>query len=114
MRRLPLSLLAASLMLAIGSANAASQTTIPAAAVKTAEQLRDKAMNDNTGYEIVSSLTTEVGARLAGSPADLRGREWAIAKFKALGFDPFALSARIFEFTTDLASSRYQLRHALA
>jgi Zn-dependent M28 family amino/carboxypeptidase len=87
MRRLPFSLLAASLMFAIGTANAATQTTIPAAAVKTAEQLRDKAMNDYTGYEIVSSLTTEVGARLAGSPADERGREWAIAKFKALGFD---------------------------
>ena len=87
MRRLPLSLLAASLMLAIGTAQAATQTTIPAAAVKTAEQLRDKAMNDNTGYQIVESLTTEVGPRLAGSPADQRGREWAIAKFKALGFD---------------------------
>lgn len=87
MRRLPLTLLAASLMLAIGSANAATQTTVPAAAVKTAEQLRDKAMNDNTAYEIVSSVTTEVGPRLAGSPADARGREWAIAKFKALGFD---------------------------
>jgi len=87
MRRLPLSLLAASLMLAVGTASAATQTTIPTAAVKTAEQLRDKAMNDNTSYQIVESLTTEVGARLAGSPADARGREWAIAKFKALGFD---------------------------
>ncbi len=87
MRRLPLSLLAASLMLAIGTAQAATPTTIPAVAVKTAEQLRDKAMNDNTGYQIVESLTTEVGPRLAGSPADQRGREWAIAKFKSLGFD---------------------------
>jgi Peptidase family M28 len=87
MRRLPFSLLAASLMLAIGSANAATQTTVPASAVKTAEQLRDKAMNDNTAYEIVQSLTTEVGPRIAGGPADVRGREWAIAKFKALGFD---------------------------
>ena len=87
MRRLPLSLLAASLMLAIGSANAATPTTVPAAAVKTAEQLRDTAMNDNTAYQIVTSLTTEVGPRMAGSPADVRGREWAIAKFKALGFD---------------------------
>ncbi|WP_243047948.1 M20/M25/M40 family metallo-hydrolase [Dyella sp. RRB7] len=87
MRRLPLSLLTASLMLAIGTAQATSQTSIPAAAVKTAEQLRDKAMNDDTGYQIVESLTTEVGPRLAGSPADQRGREWAIAKFKALGFD---------------------------
>lgn len=87
MRQLPLTLLAASLMFAIGSANAATQTTVPAAAVKTAEQLRDKAMNDNTAYEIVESLTTEVGPRIAGGPADARGREWAIAKFKALGFD---------------------------
>ena len=87
MRQLPLTLLAASLMLAVGSANAATQTTVPAAAVKTAEQLRDKAMNDNTAYQIVESLTTEVGPRIAGGPADLRGREWAIAKFKALGFD---------------------------
>jgi hypothetical protein len=87
MRQLPLTLLAASLMFAIGSANAATQTTVPAAAVKTAEQLRDKAMNDNTAYQIVESLTTEVGPRIAGGPADLRGREWAIAKFKALGFD---------------------------
>ncbi|WP_114238910.1 M20/M25/M40 family metallo-hydrolase [Dyella sp. C9] len=87
MRRLPLSLLATSLMLAIGTASAATPTTIPAAAVKTAEQLRDTAMSDNTGYQIVESLTTEVGPRLAGSPADARGREWAIAKFKALGFD---------------------------
>ncbi|WP_243038963.1 M20/M25/M40 family metallo-hydrolase [Dyella sedimenti] len=85
--RLSPSLLTASLMLAIGTASAATPTTIPAAAVKTAEQLRDKAMNDDTGYRIVSSLTTEVGPRLAGSPADARGREWAIAKLKALGFD---------------------------
>ena len=87
MRRLPLTLLSASLMLAIGTANAATQTTVPATAVKTAEQLRDTAMNDNTAYQIVESLTTEVGPRLAGSAADERGREWAIARFKALGFD---------------------------
>ena len=87
MRRLPLTLLAASLLLATGIANAASTTTIPAAAVKTAEQLRDQAMHDDTGYRIVTSLTTEVGPRMAGSDADPRARAWAIAKFKALGYD---------------------------
>jgi hypothetical protein len=87
MRRLPLSLLAASLLLAgIGHAHAAD-TRIPDAAVKTAEQLRDKALTDDTGYKIVSSLTTEVGPRLAGGVNDERGRAWAIAKFKALGYD---------------------------
>lgn len=87
MRRLPLTLLAASLLLATGIANAASTTTIPAATVKTAEQLRDQAMHDDTGYRIVTSLTTEVGPRMAGSDADPRARAWAIAKFKALGYD---------------------------
>jgi hypothetical protein len=87
MRRLPLTLLAAGLLLATGIASAASTTTIPAAAVKTAEQLRDQAMHDDTGYRIVESLTTEIGPRMAGSDADQRARGWAIAKFKALGYD---------------------------
>jgi hypothetical protein len=87
MRPVPLTLLAASL-LAAGIASAANPTTtISATAVKTAEQLRDKAMHDDTGYRIVESLTTEIGPRLAGSPADQRARDWAVAKFKALGFD---------------------------
>ncbi|CAM5583909.1 M20/M25/M40 family metallo-hydrolase [Rhodanobacter lindaniclasticus] len=85
MRRLPLTLLAAGLLLAGGIASAA--TTIPASAVKTAEQLRDTALHDGTAMAVVTSLTTEVGPRLAGSDADLRARQWALAKFKALGFD---------------------------
>jgi len=88
MRPIPLTLLAASLLLATGIASAANPTTtISAAAVKTAEQLRDKAMHDDTGYRIVESLTTEIGQRLAGSDADQRARDWAVAKFKALGYD---------------------------
>ena len=86
MRRSSLTLLAAALLLA-GGAACAADTVVPAAAVKTAEQLRDKAMHDDTAYRLTESLTTEVGQRLAGSPADRRGVEWAIAKFKALGFD---------------------------
>jgi hypothetical protein len=86
MRRLPFTLLAASLLLASGIASAAT-TTIPASAVKTAKQLRDQALHDDTGYRIVASLTTEVGARMAGSEADQRARDWAVAKFKALGYD---------------------------
>ncbi|HWX65222.1 MAG TPA: M20/M25/M40 family metallo-hydrolase [Rhodanobacter sp.] len=88
MRRLPLTLLAASLLSATGIASAANPaTTISATAVKTAEHLRDKAMHDDTGYRIVESLTTEIGPRLAGSDADQRARDWAVAKFKALGYD---------------------------
>ena len=88
MPRPSLTLLAASLMLVTGVACAAdAPTTIPAAAVQTAEQLRDKALHDDTAYKLVEGLTTEIGARLAGGPNDPRAREWMIAKFKALGFD---------------------------
>jgi hypothetical protein len=88
MPRLPVALLASSLLLAIGAARGATgDTVIPASAVKTAEQLRDKAVGDDTGYRIVTSLTTEVGPRMAGSAADARARAWAVAKFKALGYD---------------------------
>jgi len=88
MHRPTLTLLAASLVLASGLASAADKiTSISAAAVQTAEQLRDKAMHDDTGYRIVESLTTEIGPRLAGGVNDQRARDWAVAKFKALGFD---------------------------
>lgn len=46
------------------------------------------AANQDTGaYAIIESLTTEIGPRLAGSPAFDRAVEWAQAKFKALGYD---------------------------
>ena len=49
--------------------------------------LRQRGLADDTAYQLVESLTTEVGQRLAGSPADARAVAWAIARFKALGFD---------------------------
>lgn len=55
--------------------------------VQTAEWIRDSALNDNLSYKILESLTTEVGARMAGSPGDARAVAWAEAKFKELGFD---------------------------
>ncbi len=87
MRRISVTLLAASLLLITGIATAASTTRIRDSAVKTATQLRDKALHDDTGYRIVASLTTEIGPRMAGSDADQRARDWAVAKFKELGYD---------------------------
>jgi hypothetical protein len=86
MRCLTLIPLAAGLLLTAGIARAAD-TVIPDSAVKTAEQLRDKALDDGTAYAVLQSLTTEVGPRLAGGINDQRGRDWAVAKFKQLGFD---------------------------
>lgn len=49
--------------------------------------LRDAALKDDIAYSIVEGLTTEVGQRLAGTEAEARARNWAVAKLKELGFD---------------------------
>ena len=38
------------------------------------------------GYQVVTSLTTEVGARLAGTPKEAEARVWAMNKLRSLGF----------------------------
>jgi carboxypeptidase Q len=63
------------------------ETRIPDAAVANAATLREQAQHDSTSWQVVESLTTEVGPRLAGSEADARAVRWAEAKFKALGYD---------------------------
>ncbi|NGM50367.1 M20/M25/M40 family metallo-hydrolase [Caulobacter sp. 602-2] len=54
--------------------------------VKTAEALRDKALNDRLAWDITEDLTTNIGPRLVGSPGMERAKDWSVAKFKALGF----------------------------
>ncbi|HEX7112356.1 MAG TPA: M20/M25/M40 family metallo-hydrolase [Mizugakiibacter sp.] len=87
MPRLVPSSLALACAFVAAAAVAAAPTRIPEDAVKTATALRDRALHDDTAWNVTESLTTEIGPRLAGSDNDLRAREWAIAKFKALGFD---------------------------
>ena len=50
-------------------------------------ELRDIAMANTLAYDILESLTTEVGARMAGTPQDAMAVEWGVNKFKELGFD---------------------------
>jgi carboxypeptidase Q len=52
----------------------------------TATTLRDEALRGTRAFEIVSSLTTEVGPRSAGSPGDAAAVAWALRTLKALGF----------------------------
>ena len=52
----------------------------------TAQQLIARAEHDRTAYELVESLTTEVGARLAGSAAEARARQWALREMQRLEF----------------------------
>lgn len=57
-----------------------------AADVAAAEALRDSTMAGSIAWDILESLTTEVGPRLAGSAAEARARVWAEAKFAEYGF----------------------------
>jgi Zn-dependent M28 family amino/carboxypeptidase len=83
-RSLPLLILCT---LAPSAFAAGKVTRIPDAALATAAQLRDAALHDDTAFDFTRDLTTEVGARLAGSENDAKAREWTISRFKALGFD---------------------------
>ncbi len=74
------------LPLAVMVAAACICTSSLAGDLKTAADLRDKALSDPTAWSILESLTTEVGARSIGSPAYDRAREWGVAKLTALGF----------------------------
>jgi len=58
--------------------------TFPNPEVKT---LYETAMNGTHGYDIIESLTTEIGPRLAGSPEEAKARKWAVAKFRELGLE---------------------------
>ena len=53
---------------------------------KTVDRLIDQGLKDDVAWDVVESLTTEIGPRLGGSPAEARAREWGVKKFKSLGF----------------------------
>lgn len=60
------------------------------------DRLQAAALRSDHAYEIVEDLVTTVGPRLAGSEAEARAREWAVAMLRANGFvnvriEPFTL-----------------------
>jgi Zn-dependent M28 family amino/carboxypeptidase len=72
-----------------------SDTAPSHSSVQHAIELRNTAMAGSPAYAIVESLTTEVGPRLAGTEAEARARDWAVAKLGELGFE----NVRIEPFT---------------
>ena len=56
------------------------------AELKTADRLIDAGLKDDLAWDITESLTTEIGPRLGGSPAEARARDWGVATLKKLGF----------------------------
>lgn len=60
------------------------------------ERLQAAALASDHAYEIVESLVTEIGPRLAASEAEARARDWAVAMLRANGFanvhiEPFTI-----------------------
>src|SRR5690349_5351622 len=51
-----------------------------------AKTLRERASVDTTAYQLVESLTTEVGPRPAGSAGDKAAVAWALREMNRLGF----------------------------
>jgi len=54
---------------------------------RAARQLVQQALEDETGLGFVEGLTTEIGARLAGSEAEARARTWSVSRLTELGFE---------------------------
>lgn len=64
--------------------------------IEQARAVRDHALAKSEAYGIVEDLTTKVGQRLAGTPAEARARDWAVKAMKDAGLvnirtEPFPL-----------------------
>lgn len=80
-------LIGLSACLLVGASAFAQVPSIDDKHLKIAAELRDEALKSSIGYEVVESLTTEVGPRMAGTPGDAAAVKWGVAKLEELGFD---------------------------
>lgn len=74
----------------------AQSTPITIAQQRAVARLQAAALASDRAYEIVESLVTEVGPRLAASESEAQAREWAVAMLRANGFanvriEPFTI-----------------------
>ncbi|GGI99322.1 peptidase M28 [Shewanella hanedai] len=70
-----------------GSLLACQQTPPNSKNLQVSSQLQQDALSSTLAYDLVESLTVEVGPRLAGSDKDLVAVQWAEDKLNQLGFD---------------------------
>lgn len=74
---------------AFGAVSLAQTVEAPAVEAETVsdtvQDLIDSAMAGTYGYDITRDLTTEIGARMAGTEAEARARDWTVKKFKEIG-----------------------------
>src|SRR5688572_16346546 len=86
MRKQNFPLFASFLLVLMSPAAAADKVSFSRGDLAAAATLRERALADGTAYQLVTSLTTEVGPRLAGSPGDKAAVAWAIREMQRLGF----------------------------
>lgn len=65
----------------------ASEVVNSVALAATAANLGQKALSDPAAFNFVSSLTTEIGPRLAGTQASEQATKWAETRLKAAGLE---------------------------
>ena len=65
---------------------APSPPPVDLAALERIRPLREAALQDDYAWDFTEDLTTEVGPRFAGTPAEARAREWAVRRLNAMGF----------------------------
>ncbi len=78
--------LPAALLAAAAPASISAQTAADAPAADPVAAARDAALGDTAALDFVEDLTTEVGPRQAGTEAEARARDWAVARLRAMGF----------------------------
>ncbi len=64
----------------------ASPPMLTAKQGETVDRLIDKGLESDLAWDVLESLTTEIGPRLGGSDAEARARDWGVRKLKSLGF----------------------------
>ncbi|GLP97153.1 M20/M25/M40 family metallo-hydrolase [Paraferrimonas sedimenticola] len=72
------------LLLTFSATTFATQQNPTPAQVKALQQ---QALNSDLSYQLVESLTVEIGPRLPGTVADIKTVEWSEKQLKRLGFD---------------------------
>ncbi|MEO0423222.1 MAG: M20/M25/M40 family metallo-hydrolase, partial [Pseudomonadota bacterium] len=99
MRRTTMITLALALATPLAGAQTPDDTyEIPEQTLSTARALAEKALDSELALEVVTSLTTQIGPRLAGTDAEARAREWGADTLRALGF----ANVRVEEFALDV------------
>jgi len=69
------------------SSATANDAVLKQSEIKQLNELKNIALSSTLSYDLIESLTTEVGPRMMGTPGDELAVKWAVAKMSALGFD---------------------------